>query len=505
MRCGTNDMSDANHDHLDGQVLNNDLNDLVGGFGGNSQGSEVIAQPGTFIHGAAYTPFTLNRIALSYGYMSYGLVQTAIDAPVDDAFRGGIEIECLELDEEQIAELHRKMKTCRDIEQIKATAKWARLYGGAGLIVASEQDFTTPLDMEAIGPDSKLAFIPADRWELILSQISISGLQYGNLDLGDIAEERPYNYYGKMLNTTRVVRMLGREAPSYIRQRLQGWGMSELERCMREMNAYIKFQNMVYELIDEAKIDVYKIQQFNETLASAQGTQLIQMRIQLSNLLKNYKNALVMDSNDDYAQKQIAFGGLADILMECRVNLCAAFKIPYNKLFGDSASGFSSGEDSMENYNALVEGDVREKVLPLIDEVVKLRMQQLFGFIPEFTTKFHPLRILNASEEEDVANKKQTRALNLYDRDLLSGQEVMESLQKDKLLNVESEVLTGARVPIGPMDANSEDAGEGKGEKAKPDAKKKDKAKDKKNSLSAFRELIQSAQVRRMNARKSAP
>jgi hypothetical protein len=159
----------------------------------------------------------------------------------------------------------------------------------------------------------------------------------------------------------------------------------------------------------------------------------------------------------------------------------------------------------MENYNALVEGDVREKVLPLIDEVVKLRMQQLFGFIPEFTTKFHPLRILNASEEEDVANKKQTRALNLYDRDLLSGQEVMESLQKDKLLNVESEVLTGARVPIGPMDANSEDAGEGKGEKAKPDAKKKDKAKDKKNSLSAFRELIQSAQVRRMNARKSAP
>jgi hypothetical protein len=227
------------------------------------------------------------------------------------------------------------------------------------------------------------------------------------------------------------------------------------------------------------------------------------MRIQLSNLLKNYKNALVMDSGDDYAQKQIAFGGLADILMECRVNLCAAFKIPYNKLFGDSASCFSSGEDSMENYNALVEGDVREKVLPLIDEVVKLRMQQLFGFIPEFTTKFHPLRILNASEEEDVANKKQTRALALYDRDLLSGQEVMESLHKDKLLNVESEVLTGARVPIGPMEANSED-GEGKGDKAKPDSKKKDKAKDKKNSLGAFRELIQSAQVRRMNARKSA-
>ena len=495
-------MSDTNEYPLDGQVLNNDLNDLVGGLGsGNPTQSEVIAQPWTFIQGAAYTPFTLNRIALSYGYMSYGLIQTAIDAPVDDAFRGGIEIECDELDPEQLTQLHRKMRTCRDIEQIKATCKWARLYGGAGLIVASEQDFTKPLMVDQFSEESKLAFIPADRWELILSQVTLSGLQFGNPDLDDVPEEKPFNYYGKALHPSRVVKMLGREAPSYIRQRLQGWGMSELERCMREMNAYIKFQNMVYELIDEAKIDVYKIQQFNETLASAQGTQLIQMRIQLSNLLKNYKNALVMDSNDDYAQKQIAFGGLADILMECRVNLCAAFKIPYNKLFGDSASGFSSGEDSMENYNALVEGDVREKALPLVDEVVKLRMQQMFGFIPDFTTKFHPLRILNASEEEDVANKKQTRALALYDRDLLSGQEVMESLHKDKLLNVESEVLTGARVPIGPMEAE-QNAADDKAKGKKPDSKG-DKKKDKENAFSTFKGLINSAQVRRMNARKA--
>jgi hypothetical protein len=484
----------------EGQVVNNDLNDLAFGVGGlNPNISQTIAQPWTFIEGQAYTPFSLNRIALSYGYMSYGLVQTAIDAPVDDAFRGGIEIECGELDEDQLAQLHRKMKTERDIEQIKMTAKWARLYGGAGLIVASEQDPRTPLDVEALGEGRKLAFIPADRWELILSNVSINGLQYGQPDLDDVPVERPYNYYGYYLDATRVVKMLGREAPSYIRQRLQGWGMSELERCMREMNSYIKFQNMVYELIDEAKIDVYKIQQFNETLASAQGTQLIQMRIQLSNLLKNYKNALVMDSEDDYAQKQIAFGGLADILMECRVNLCAAFKIPYNKLFGDSASGFSSGEDAMENYNALVEGDVRDKVIPIIDEVVKLRMQQLFGFIPEFTTQFKPLRILNADEEEDVAAKQQKRVLDLYDRDLLSGAEAMESLHKDGLLNVDSEVLDGTRVPIGPMAASEDESIAGGDSKKKPT--KKEKSKDKKNSMSVFKELIASAEARRMAGR----
>lgn len=485
---------------VEGKVLDNDLNDLDFGVGGlNPNISQSIAMPWTFSEGAAYTPFTLNRIALSYGYMSYGLVQTAIDAPVDDAFRGGIEIETDELDEDQLRELHRKMKTERDIEQIKLTCKWARLYGGAGLIVASDQNYKTPLDVEAFNEKSKLAFIPADRWELILSNVSINGLQYGSPDLDDVPEERPYNYYGKMLDASRVVKMLGRDAPSYIRQRLQGWGMSELERCMRELNSYIKFQNMVYELIDEAKIDVYKIQQFNEQLATAQGTQLIQMRIQLSNLLKNYKNALVMDSEDDYAQKQIAFAGLADILMECRVNLCAAFKIPYNKLFGDSATGFSSGEDAMENYNALVEGDVREKVLPLVDEVVKLRMQQLFGFIPEFTTKFKPLRILNALEEADVATKTQKLVLDLFDRDLYDGKEAMESLHKDGLINVESKVLNGSRVPVGPMGESNED----ENPKEEPKSKKKDKQNSQK-TLKTFQGLIASAQARRMAQRKNA-
>ncbi len=490
---------------IEGAVVENDLNDLAFGVGaGNPAMSQVIAQPWTFIDGAAYTPFTLNRIALSYGYMSYGLVQTAIDAPVDDAFRGGIEIECAELDEEEIAALHRKMKTCRDIEQIKMTCKWARLYGGAGLIVATAQDPKTPLAVEAIGEKDPLAFIPADRWELILSNVSINGLQYGSPDLDDVPDERPFNYYGKGLDATRVIKILGREAPSFIRQRLQGWGMSELERCMREMNSYIKFQNMVYELIDEAKIDVYKIQQFNETLASAQGTQLIQMRIQLSNLIKNYRNALVMDKNDDYVQKQIAFSGLADILMECRVNLCAAFKIPYNKLFGDSADGFSSGEDAQENYNALVEGDVRDKVLPIIDEVVKLRMQQLFGFTPAFTTAFLPLRILNADEEEDVAAKQQKRVLDLFDRDLYSGAEAMESLHKEGLVNVDSEVLNGTRVAVGKNGEDDESgsaAAVGKDGKSKP--AKKAAAKDKKNSMGAFTQLIQSAQMRRMQSRNA--
>jgi phage-related protein (TIGR01555 family) len=240
---------------------------------------------------------------------------------------------------------------------------------------------------------------------------------------------------------------------------------------MREINTYIKFQNLLFELVDEAKIDVYKIEQFNNSLATAQGTQLIQTRIQLSNLLKNYRNALVVDKEDDYEQKQIAFGGLADIFQEFRINLCAALKIPYNKLFGESATGLGNGEDSMENYNSMLDSDVRDHVRPLVRESLSLRMRAVFGYLPEFTFKFQPLRVLKETDQAEVDAKKQARALELYDRDLLSGKEVMESLHKDKLLNVDSEVLQGKREPISPLEMEQDAQDTAAKDAAKPDKK----------------------------------
>lgn len=461
---------------------NNSLMDVVDGITGPFE-SQVIAQPFTFSQGMAYTPFTLNRIALSYGYMSYGLVQTVVDQPVEDAFRGGLDIESKELNEEDLKLLQKVMEEQCDIEALKNTAKWARLYGGAGLLIVTDQNPQTKL--RPIKKDQDLKFLAADRWELILTGTSISGNQYG-VSGWQQGIDAPFNYYGVQLDATRAIKMLGRDAPSFIRQRLQGWGMSELERCMREINTYIKFQNLLFELVDEAKIDVYRIEQFNEQLATAQGTALVQMRIQLSNLLKNYKNALVMDMKDEYEQKQIAFGGLADLFQEFRINLSSALKIPMNKLFGQSATGFSSGEDSMENYNAMVDSDVRDKVRPLVREALKLRMSQVFGFEPEFTFTFKPLRVMTETEAADVSAKKQTRALELFDRDLLSGQETMQSLHKDHLVNVDSEVLKGTREPISPLEMQQDaqdQAAKVDMAKAKSDSKKKANGIERLNAL----------------------
>lgn len=434
----------------------NSLNDMLDGVfaGNNIYTQQAISQPFTLAESNSYTPITLNRILLSYSYMSQGLIQTVVRQPVEDAFRGGINIKSSELDGKDLATLFNTIRRTRsrskftrqinpnaainrcisDIQAAMDTITWSRLYGGAGLIVNTDQDFRTPLNVEAIGPDTPLEFIAADRWELILSQTNI----------WDDRNPTPFNFYGIPLNRTRVVKVLGVEAPSYIRLRLQGWGMSEIERCIRPINSFCKFENLVFELLDEAKIDVYKIQGFNDALLTDEGTANAQKRILLSNRLKNFQDALAMDTEDDYMQKQLTFSGLAELWNEIRLNLSSALKIPMNKLFGQSASGFSSGEDALENYNSLVE-QVRMNAEPVVQEIIDLRCQQLFGFVPEYSIEWQPLKVLNGVESESVKSSKQKRTMELFQQRLLTGIEASRVLRDDHLLNIDTEVSSGVR------------------------------------------------------------
>lgn len=421
--------------------------------------------PYTLSNANSYQPITLNRILLSYSYMTQGLLRTVVDQPVEDAFRGGIKFKTDELSPEELKKLNNAFKRRRpfannrkgiakvnpqagydlsnsDLDAVKYTAKWARLYGGAGLVVNTDQDFRKELDPEKIKEDSPLQFIAADRWELVLSQVNLFAE----------TSETPYNYYGLPLHRTRVVRMTGAEAPSYIRLRLQGWGMSVLEECIRAVNAYIKFENLLFELLDEAKIDVYKIKGLNTALATDSGTEMVRRRITLSNQLKSYQFALSMDSEDEYHQKQLTWSGLAEIKEGLRTDLCAYLKFPKNKLFGESAGGFSSGKDSLDNYNSIVQC-LREVIEPLLLCAGELRAKQMFGIVPEdLQVIWSPLDVLDGVEQEAVKTAKQNRISQLFSAGLITDKEAAAMLRAEELLTgEETEVEKGLR-SVDPME-----------------------------------------------------
>lgn len=503
------------------EVRDNSLNGLVSNFGGPYTGDygtpNSINQTNMLRNNQKAELISMDRNLLSYLYVNYGLVQTIVDVPVEDAFRGtikvigrtaepkkdtskdekalrkvfnsikkvfsnseekeeenkeqnnnqpqmsvqdkillekyedrkraeadaeGLEIKDKKADEAmageeltpfEIKRIEQYMLDNNVYETIKYAIKWGRLYGGGGVIVNCGQKPDTKLDIEKINQDTPLEFYHADMWEL-------SGIKEGN-PIGDVKVDWtldvPFNYYGKPLHKSRVLLYKGKEAPSFIRWRLRGWGTSEIERFVRSINQFIKNNNVIYELLDEAKMDVYQVTGFNDSLQDVDGTSAITERFRLATMLKNYTNAIAIDTEDNYQQKQVSFSGLAEIANQFRLNVAADLRMPLTKIFGMSSAGFNSGDDDIENYNSMIESEIRSKAKNLIVQVLRIVARKVLGKTCDFDIEFAPLRNLAPLDSQKIKNSEFTMLLKAYYGGVISANELINAMNKNTLLGFE--------------------------------------------------------------------
>lgn len=458
--------------------LTNSLNDLACNLypmQGMPGQSAALSQTAPLYANLRWYLVTTNRQLLSELYVEHGVVQTLVDQPVDDAFRGGFDIKTDQLDADEIEQLQNYLEQYDVVRTLTQALKWARLFGGGAVIIQTgDDDPSTPLDVTKIKETTPILFKAADRWELTGNYpMDVNP----NLTPSELKDENKnsYTYYGIQVHPSRVLRINGKEAPSLTRPRLQGWGMSEMERLVRSINQYVKNQDVVYELIDEAKVDVYKIAGFNSALMNDAGTYNVQKRIQAANMVKNYNKAITMDVKDEYEQKQITFAGLSDILTQIRQGLAADCKMPMTKLFGLSAAGFNSGEDDIENYNSMVDGEVRAKSKYKAIHLMKICCQKLFGFVPDdLSLEWHALRVMSAEQEENIKEKQFNRVMQTWQNGLSDDDEVVEQINTATLLPASIDVKAGMGEPRGALmkpDMGTND---------RPDKKDKSKKDDKK-------------------------
>lgn len=373
---------------------------------------------------------TLFWYTLTYFYKSNGFVQTAVNQIVDDAFRNdGLIIDSKTLDTDEIEELKQALIDNGDIEAIKDCLRWGQLYGGGLVIANTEQNYELPLNKNNL-KGKKLKFLAADRWQCMADNINPELSQ--TFTLSDCLAE---NRNGIKIDKSRVAIFTGVKAPYQLRVQLQGWGLSIFEAVIPALTQYLKAMGVTLELLDEAKIDVVKIFGLAEMLMSPDAAQKVRSRIDTVSANKNYKSSIVMDANDDYQQKQITFGGLPEMITQIQYLICSALKRPYSKIFGKGANGFSSGEDDLENYNSIVDSEIRQPAASLIKWVVNLRALQLFGReLPDFRPKWKPLRIMTEKEQAEINNRKLADYLTLLEHQIMTPQQVAEKLTEDSYI-----------------------------------------------------------------------
>lgn len=376
---------------------------------------------------------SFQRQLLNDLYVENGLVQTMIDQPVEDAFRGDIKIISKELDDDDITELEGAAARMHVYDILKDAFKWARLFGGGGVVInIFGEDPEKPLDLEKVREGAKIEFYAADRWELANSPYTVNPTLD---DLTGLQEGLKFNFYGQELHPSRVLLLKGKTAPSLKRLQLAGWGMSELERLIAPLNKFTKNQNVIYELLDESKLDIYSIQDYNVSLMAGQED-AIKKRVEFTNMLKSYLNALILDKEDAFEQKNMSFAGMSELLEQARLDIASALKMPVTKLFGLSSAGFNSGEDDLENYNAMIERDVRTPAKDALITILKLLAISQWGMVPQdLDIEFPSLRIAKENEIQERKNMTFARGKELFEMGMMTKGEFYDYLVENEIVS----------------------------------------------------------------------
>lgn len=384
---------------------------------------------------------------LTYLYKTYGILGKIIDIPVDEAYKnGGFDLDADSINEDEVKELQDSLSDLGDIEEIKTAQKWARLYGGAALVALTDSDLSKPLNLDALY-NQRLEFLAVDRWQLnySLPNIKMRGGRWELTNYEDTFEGRQKEFTGvREIHPSRVFVVSGKKAPYLVMQQVQGWGISVYEQIFQDMSQFFKARNVMFELLDEAKTDVLKLATLQTALSSTQGERALQKMVDMIARNKNYKSQITLSKDDEYEQKQISFSGFEGILKEIRIMMSGSANMPVNKLWGEGVTGFGSGEDSLENYNSQIENEIRTPANSLINWVLKLRCYQLFGReVEDLVKTWKNLRVLSAIDEQNITDHKLANALQLFDRQLLSPQEIMQYLKKQQIFIHDTKALRG--------------------------------------------------------------
>ena len=382
---------------------------------------------------------TMHWVALTNAYNKNSFLQTAVNQKVEDAFKNdGLIIDSKTLDTDELEKLRTTMEEEGDIEAIIDCIRWGRLYGGGCIIANTTQDAAEPLDKKAL-KGQPLKFLATNRWQCTAQGIAPQLAE--KFILTDAFTENDNQFDEQMglnnveVHKSRVGIFTGSNAPYLTRTIVQGWNTSLFEGILEPIENLLGGFNVTLELLSEAKIDIFKISDLASVLMSPGGEQQIAKRLQVATANKNYKSSLAMDVNDDYQQKQISFNGIPQLLEQLMYIFCGYLRYPVAKLFGKGASGFSSGDDDLENYNATVESEVRIPARKLIHWVVNLRCLQLFGReLPDFRPKWKPLREMTEKDLADVNSRRLADYITLLEHQVMTAKQVAQKLTEDNYI-----------------------------------------------------------------------
>lgn len=346
----------------------------------------------------------LSQAELTALYRDNWMARKAIDIPVKDMTREG---RAWEAKDDQITAFEGEAKRVGLYPKLARAMRLARLYGGAGLILGVDdgQYPTEPLDYARVKKGGLKYIYVFHRYQVSTGELidDPTDAYCGEPSWYELPNRA--NAPAVKVHPSRVVKFIGKELPDNDLSS-EPWGDSNLQAINETIVAAGLTWQGIADLVMEAKVDIYKIDGLTQKVSDKAYRDRLVERVRLSMRTKSINNALIVDKNEEYEQKQVHFAGLVDILDKYVQLVAGAADIPVTRFLGEAPSGLNStGESDIRNYYDGIAGDQEELLNPAYDVVDPIIWQSALGTIPTDVYYTHsPLWQL--SEKEISENRE---------------------------------------------------------------------------------------------------
>lgn len=391
-------------------------------------------------------------------YEGNGLFSKIIDTPAEEALKHGFD---LNLKSDELNAFVEDALDDLEWEERAATAiKWARLYGGALIVMLIDdgRGLEEPVDWEHIRSIDELRVY--ERSIVQPDYASLYQQDYGGKGVGNRVSKfgQPEYYYVSSIygsfkvHESRCLVFRNGVLPEQTSNATYlFWGMPEYVRIRRALRETVTAHTDSVKLLERSVQAIYSMKGLASLLTTDDGENQVLKRLQLVDTSRGLLNSIAIDSEgEQYDFKTFQFSGVKDVIDATCNMLSALTNIPQTILFGRSPAGMNAtGDSDFESYYNFVEKIQRlmlkRNLRTLLDVVFRAGIAS--GDVaeePDYKLEFKPLWSLSDTEQATVDQTKAQTALvkaqtaQVYvDMQALDPTEVRRRLASDEEFDVE--------------------------------------------------------------------
>lgn len=391
-------------------------------------------------------------------YEGNGLFSKIIDTPAEEALKHGFD---LNLKSDELNAFAEDALDDLEWEERAATAiKWARLYGGALIVMLIDdgRGLEEPVDWEHIRSIDELRVY--ERSIVQPDYASLYQQDYGGKGVGNRVSKfgQPEYYYVSSIygsfkvHESRCLVFRNGVLPEQTSNATYlFWGMPEYVRIRRALRETVTAHTDSVKLLERSVQAIYSMKGLASLLTTDDGENQVLKRLQLVDTSRGLLNSIAIDSEgEQYDFKTFQFSGVKDVIDATCNMLSALTNIPQTILFGRSPAGMNAtGDSDFESYYNFVEKIQRlmlkRNLRTLLDVVFRAGIAS--GDVaeePDYKLEFKPLWSLSDAEQAAVDQTKAQTALvkaqtaqAYVDMQALDPTEVRRRLASDEEFDVE--------------------------------------------------------------------